>query len=382
MRLTKVYSQYLLPVGLVAGGIIGAGVFALPFAFNLSGLGIGFFYLATAVIAYCVIHLMYADVIVRTPGQHRFVGYAQKYLGGRATLLAIFVAIVEMIFVLTIYLILAQSFLALVVPTAWPAARLIAFWLFGSVAIFWKLRQLALSELLVTVGIVAIIAVLAGLGLSNPEHLAQVPILGTGGALLVSLPAILFALGGRFIIPALVNYARGAGGDVHSVIRRGVLWGTMIPGAVYGLFVLGVLAISPAVSEDAVGGLIGYVSPLVLAVIGVLGILTLWSSYIIAGLDVYDTLRYDVKLPPLARLAVVIGAPIGLYYAGFNSFLSLVSFTGGVFLSFEGLLIILMWRAVNRSQPSVLFKNRHRLAVPFLVAIFITALFAVIFSGL
>ena len=109
----KFYRDFLLPTGLLAGTIIGAGVFALPYTFKTAGLSVGFFYLALAAAMYCLIHLFYADMIVRTPGEHRFVGYAKIYLGRPAFWQAIAMSVLEMVLVMTIYLLLSVSFLNL-----------------------------------------------------------------------------------------------------------------------------------------------------------------------------------------------------------------------------------------------------------------------------
>src|SRR3990170_1628515 len=108
MILTKI-KQFLLPFGLLAGTIIGAGVFSLPYLFKFSGFALGFFYLALASFAYVVLYRMYADIIRETPGDHRFVGFARIYLGRYASWLAFLIAVVEGVLVLTIYLILSQS---------------------------------------------------------------------------------------------------------------------------------------------------------------------------------------------------------------------------------------------------------------------------------
>ena len=100
------FKSFLLPTGLLAGTIIGAGIFALPYVFAKAGLVAGFFYLALGGIAYTVVHLMYADVIMRTRSAHRFPGYAGLYLGRFGFILAVLIGVLEMILVMTIYLIL------------------------------------------------------------------------------------------------------------------------------------------------------------------------------------------------------------------------------------------------------------------------------------
>lgn len=349
-----------LAIGLLSGGIIGAGVFSLPYAFQLAGLLTGFFYLAIATGVYIVLHVMYADVIMKTPGEHRFVGLAKTHLGRGAGLFAVLMGVVQMIFVLTIYLVLSKSFLSLVVSFGNDAQHIFFFWLLGSIAIFFNLRKIALSELLITLSIIAIIAVVFFLGAAHGDRLSAIPALSESRFWLIPLPAILFALSGRVVIPAVIRFLRERGsGDDRRKLFKVILWGTVIPAIVYGLFVIGVLGLSAKVTEDAVSGLVGGLSSWLMWGIGVLGFLSLWSSYILVGLDVYETVRFDLGLRRPARLALVVLTPLLLYAAGFTSFLGLVSFVGGVFLVLEGFFVIAMYRKAH--QLPGFFAGPHRL---------------------
>ena len=68
------YKNFILPAGLLAETIIGAGMFALPYVFQKSGIGLGLFYLFFFGLVSILIHLMYADIILRTSENHRFAG--------------------------------------------------------------------------------------------------------------------------------------------------------------------------------------------------------------------------------------------------------------------------------------------------------------------
>ncbi len=105
----------ILPTGLLAATIIGAGIFALPYTFEKAGIITGLFYLVIFAGVFTLIHLMYADVIIKTEGFHRFVGYAEIYLGNIGKWLTVSVTVIGMIFVLVIYLILSISFINLIV---------------------------------------------------------------------------------------------------------------------------------------------------------------------------------------------------------------------------------------------------------------------------
>ena len=142
----------IFQVSLLAGTIIGAGVFALPFVFNTVGVGAGFFYLVLGAIVFTIIHLMYADVVMRTAGEHRFLGYAGIYLGRQSFLPILLMTVVETVFVLAIYLILSKSFSQLVNFPGGDLEAVLFFWFVSSLSIFLGLRKIAILELLATAG--------------------------------------------------------------------------------------------------------------------------------------------------------------------------------------------------------------------------------------
>ncbi len=375
--MVKFYKNFLVPTGLLAGTIIGAGIFALPYTFKISGLSTGFFYLLIGTFIYCLVHLFYADIIVRTPGEHRFVGYAKIYLGRGAFWLAIAMSVLEMIFVMTIYLLLSVSFLNLVLTSAEPIVKLLLFWALASVAIFLSLRKLAFAEFLIAWGMIAIIILIFVFGISHLNNITIEDFQLNLSKIILPLGPILFALGGRVAIPALVKYFKIPGiGHQRHLLKRAIIAGTVIPAIVYGLFVLGILGLSKQVSQDSVSGLIGQVSPVFLAVLGILGILALWSSYIGVGSDINTTLLYDLKFPRSARLLLVIVGPLLLYFLSSQNFINLVGLAGGIFLPLEGIFMVVMWLIANKrlTKKSELLNNGKILGAIIATIVFVIAL--------
>ena len=163
------------------------------------------------------------------------------------------------------------------------------------------------------------------------------------------------------------------------------MWGTIAPAVVYAVFVLGVLLLSGAVSEDAISGIAGALPRWALLVIGALGVISLWSSYIVIGMDVKDILSYDFRAPKIVSALLVVIAPMALFMAGFQSFLALVGVAGGVFLALEGIFIVAMWKraASLTSAPSLFFKKMPAAALYCLAAVFtLGMIYEIIKSGM
>lgn len=368
------------PIGMLAGAIIGAGVFSLPFVFERAGIITGLCLLAVGATTYTLLHLMYADILLGSHGQHRFVGYVRRYLGVGWSYGAIMVAVVEMVCVLTIYLILSISFVQILAPGVSPLVALLIFWALGSLTMFVRLRRLAAIETMVTVGIIAIMAALLAVGIYAGSGIGNEPLIRFD-SLLFPLAAILFSLSGRVALPPLINYFKLRGAVRTAEVRTAVIWGTVLPAISYAVFVIAVLAFAGPASEDAITGILAYLPGWLVIGLGTLGFLTLWSSYIVVGLDVHDTLKYDLATPTWMRLCVVVVAPVVLYVAGFTGFVSLVSFVGGLFLVVEGVAIIVLWRLAKAQGNLAGLIHVPRPALLFLWAVFILALLGALEVG-
>jgi len=366
----EIYRNIILPASILSGTIIGAGMFSLPFVFKEVGLPTGLFYLLFFSSVYIFIYLLYADLILRTEGEHRFVGYARMYLGNIGFWISLLIGLVQLFFVLTIYLILAPSFSGLFIGDDY-IYQLLAFWLLGSLAILFNTRRIALLEFLIVAGITAIIFSIFGFGLGglsetfysywNKLDLSKFLVAGP----------ILFALSGALAVPELIAYFRESGAPA-SFIKKSLIVGSVLPAVAYLAFVLGVLGLSGMVSEDAVSGLVSQVPVVVLVLSGILGFLSLISSYIVVGLNARRILEYDLLLPGWVSRASVIAIPIIFYLSGFQNFITAVTFVGSIFLPLESIFIIFMWLKADQlsGKPRVLVGNITRASIPVLLMVF------------
>lgn len=330
----------LLPASILAGTIIGAGMFSLPFIFNQAGFFAGLFYLTVFSSFYIFIYFLYAEVILNTSGEHRFVGYARIYLGKPGFWAALLFGLLELFFVLTIYLILAPSFLNLIYSGG-AVYQLLIFWVLGSAAILSGTRKIAFTEFLIVIGMMAIIALIGWLGLVGFQ-LPEFSLENFNLRQWTAAGPILFALSGAVVIPEVVSYFKELGAG-FSYLKPSLALGGILPAIAYLIFIVGVLGLSPVVSEDAVSGLAMAAPAPVLVLIGVLGFLSLISSYIAIGLNARRVLEYDLALNQNLSKFLIVFLPITLYFLGFNNFIPAVTFVGLIFLPLEIIFIILMW---------------------------------------
>lgn len=348
----------ILPIGILAGSVIGAGIFSLPYVFSQVGVLNGLIYLAIATTAVAVSHHFYAEVVMKSGVNHNFVNYSRYYLGEIGYWLAILMSIAQMLLVLVVYLILSQSFFQLVIAHS-SFTTLIVFWLIGSTAVFFSLKRLAGIESAIVASIVAITLVIFFRSLPELPALEwnKTPLSVNG--FLTAIGPLFFALGGRTAIVEMVRFTKKP-----RLIRKTAILGTMLPAMAYALFAIAVVALSPVVSEDAVSGIV--LNQWLLMGVGILGLLSILSSYMVIGFDVNDILDVDLKWKKIARMALVVSAPIILYLVGFQNFLWLVSFTGGVFGVLTFIFIILMWMKAT-GRFSLKSDRRSPLAIILLI---------------
>jgi len=350
------------PAWLLAGAIIGAGIFALPFVFEKAGTLTGLIYLAVFEFVFVLVHLMYADIIAKTDladgtlanteSRHYFSGYARIYFGKFGFWLAVFSSVFGLFLTLVAYLALSASFLNLIFPSSFNVLNIVIFWFLGSVAIFLGIRKMSFLELFITSGVIFVSILVFIFGAADFGRIISMPVFNLKNFFL-PYGVILFALSGRVAIPAVINYFKKTNQSVSGA-GKSIILGTLIPALVYALFVFGVLGLSGIVSEDAVSGLIGVASPLILSLIGIFALVSLWDSYFIVSMDIRNSLRCDLKFPKVIAGAAVVILPLLFYFFGLREFLKLAGLIGGVFIAFEGAFICLMWlKSLKRKTEGI-----------------------------
>ncbi|MHB9019861.1 MAG: aromatic amino acid transport family protein [Minisyncoccota bacterium] len=367
------YKNILLPASILAGSIIGAGIFSLPFVFNKFGLLAGFISLIVFAFIYALIYFIYADIVLRTEGEHRFIGYSKIYLGKFGFWTAIFIGLIQLLLVLTVYLILAPSFTQLIFGGSY-VAHLIFFWLIGSLMTLFNTRKIAWFEFLVVSGIFFIIALVFFFGIKNTD-LSFVQNFNFNINSLGLVGAVIFALSGVMVVPEVVAYFRESASPLK-FLKRSLLLGSFLPALAYIIFVLGILGISKNVSVDSVSGLAGYAPEWLLIFLGCLGFLSLTSSYVLVSLNTRHIFEYDFSLPADLSKFLVGFIPLAFYFLGIKGLTEVISFTGSIFIPLEIIILILIWLKANKLRPTNDFFDSGitKAVTPFLLAVFFIVL--------
>lgn len=330
-----------LGVILLAGTIIGAGIFSLPFIFSKIGLLAGLAYLFFFTIVYGLVHLMYARILEKQEANHQFFYLAHKYFPRSLANLASFAIIGELIFVLLVYLVLAPAFFQYVWPAPWLILMLV-FWLASSIFIFVRSKVMAWADLISILCMFGIIGLVFWVGRGQ---MLAVPLFQKLDFSLLLLPfgPLLFSLAGRPAIHKIMELRQRS--DGHFPLKSVIFWGTAIPSLVYLFFIVSVLRLQPAPTDDVFTGL-AFLPSWVLLSLGLMGLLSLWDSYFMIGANLKDLLLFDLKYPRWLVYVLVLFLPLALYFSGLQNFLLVIGLAGGLFLALEGVFVGAMWRRV------------------------------------
>ena len=332
--------------------IIGAGMFALPYIFSQAGFLVGFGYLAVFAVVFSMLHLMYAEVIESTPGDHRLVGYIKIHLGKAGEYLSFVTTILGFIITLLIYLVLGSQFLNAIHNFSSPSTPLMIFWAIATLPVLFNVSKAADLGFFITLGKIIIIFSIFFIGVKSFD-----PNLLTINTSNIFLPysTVLFALYGRAAISSIRTYFK----DNHLDRKKfypAIILGTITSAILYGLFTVGVAGISNGnISADTISGLTSV--PAVLLATALLGLLSFLTSYLFIGLELREIFIEDLKFKKVFSYLAVIFIPLLLYFLGLNNLVGLMGLAGGVFISLEAMLVTLMWVKVKKPSTLIMISS-------------------------
>jgi len=351
----------ILTIGVLAGTTIGAGMFALPYVASRVGLVPFFAYLVVLGVFVAGAHYLYWLVLEKTGKSDNLVGFARTYLGKNIARIAFVAIVFGLALTLSIYILLGARFLGRVLPLQ-PDLALILFWLAVSIPLAFQLRRLVRVELVVTglmiLGLLAIV-------FARPFSLQALPAF-THHDFFFAFGPVLFALAGW---TALEPMWRSHNVAVHPLRRPFIMLGlgTLFCGALYALFVVGIASVSTTLAPDVFVGLT-FLPPWYLAVLLLLGLCAIVTSYLPMSLEVKKGLTTGLKWPPSLAISAVLFTPYIIVLLGLDNILVLIDLVGGIFLAIQYLIILFVARRVLQLH------GVRRFALDVIAAVFFLAI--------
>lgn len=334
--------QFLEAIGVIGGMIIGSGMFALPYAVNVSGAIWGMVTAVVALIAVLGIHLAYGEVVLNTEERHRLPGYARYYFGRGVGRLSAVLQVIGFNIALLIYAELAGIFLDILFGGGNFLWTMVFFVGVSLILFFQNIERIGFINFILAIPLI-LITVLISLLAYRSGSAGNIPLYGTDK--FFSFGIFVFALAGLSVIADAKEIFKG---EAAAKLRSAVIWGTVLPFILYILFIFGILsAVDGAASQDAISGLSGILGEGVVKLGAIVGILAVFTSFLALGFDVKQIYELDLKIPKFASWAILISLPLGLYLSGADDIVKLISIAGGVFVAFDGLIVIFILRKLR-----------------------------------
>lgn len=362
-------------IALIVTGTIGAGVLGVPYAIAQVGLGLGMIYIIVIGLLMTGMNLLIGEIVVRTKERLHLPGLAHKYLGKSGRILMATILYSMLFGVLTVYIIGQGEALSALMggdPQVWS----ILFFLFGSLIIILGLRTAKKAEFFLGLGILGVVILIALFSSVHIEldHLQYVDL----ADLLLPYGVLLFAYHGATGLPEAHSLLDKKNGYFH----RAVLLSGLIIMAVYALFTFVVVGVTGRfTTEIATIGLGETVGPIMLIFGNLFAVLAMGTSYIMAGLALRDSMKWDFGMHHGLATALTCIVPFFVYIFGIKSFVALIDVIGGVFVSLElFLLLLIYWKAKQLGDlPPGKYKVHHAavLAACILVALAIGVIYSV-----
>ncbi len=341
-------NHFLVALGIFSNTIIGVGLFGLP----LLALNVGFWtiVLGFGVLGLVVIllHLCFAEVMINTPGSHRFPGYVKSHLSNRYVYLAYFSTGVGLVGGMIAYLLIGGRFLSAFLSYRMPINSIqgsFLFLIFGAALIYVGGRALARVEL----GALAIFGII--LGWFSVKAWPLIEVVNLSGLSLnkffIPFGVIIFSLWGMSSLPEARERLNGS----PDKLRKLIIIGVLLPIAIYIAFIILTLGVSGgSVTEDALIGLKPFIGPRIMQFGFLLGLLTTFTSYIMFGLTLKKVLIRDIGINHFLSWIISVFLPIGIMLLGVSSFLVILGLVGAIGLGIDGLLILKLYKKVSNGK--------------------------------
>jgi len=339
--------RFFNALAMLIGTIIGAGIFGLPYV----AAKIGFFPVIIYLIAISAIvtltHLLYGEVVLRTRGKHRLVGYAEIYLGKWGKRAATLSVALGSYAALLIYIILSGVFLFGFLGDflgGSPAVYSIVVFLASFLFIARGIKIVSWVESFLSFLLIAAIFIFLAKG-SFLVNAANFGLASDWSQFFLPYGVLLFALTGGSVIPDLAAVLD----DDERRLKKTIIIGTLIPAIIYLLFIAVVFGITgAATAPDAISGLKNIYGDGFVKIGALVGFLAVITSLLAFGINLKKTFEYDHKFSEDASLLLALLVPFAIFLTGFDDFIRVIGFSGAVMGGLDGILIILMYQKADR----------------------------------
>jgi amino acid permease len=347
--LKDLFKNYIYPIAVFSGGMIGVGFLSLPYIAMQTGIWLMLLYFLVLTGLIVGINLIFCQISLKTPDFKRFPGFVEYYLGKWAKFFTMLLIILADLGAFLIYLIIGGQFLTSVFQPLFSGNILtyvLIYFFIASIIIYFDIKVVARAEFWVVVLLFVSLFLIFIQGFSHIK-LSNIFLAGSGGFNSFFLPygALLFALWGIVgLIPEVEEMLRGNKKRLKTIVAIS----TIIISVFYLLFVFLILGITgKQTDQTALQGLKSFLPNVLVSISLLMGALATFTAFITQGIILKKTLMFDLKIKHWQAFVMTCCPPLILFLIGLRSFIPLLSFVGGIFLGIDGILILMMYKKIR-----------------------------------
>jgi tyrosine-specific transport protein len=356
-------------VATLVGAVIGAGVLGIPYVVAQAGFLTGLLTIILLGTVVLLINLSVGEVVLRTKGNHQLTGYAERYLGKKGKFLFTVTMAVGIYGALLAYIIGVGEALNAIFNLN-PFWLSLGFFVFASSLIYFGLKSVAKSELILTSAVITLILIISFVaffsGKMNIGNLSEFNLMN----LFIPYGVILFAFIGAAAVPEVGEILK----KDKKLMKKSLIIGSLIPLSMYVIFALGVVGVfGRKVTEIATVGLGLEFGTLIVIFANLFAIFAMTTSFLALGLALRDMYDYDYGISKCTSWILACFVPLILFLFGFKNFINVIGTTGVLAGGVEGVLIVfLLWNAKKKGQRKPEYSlNLGKVLGIFMIAVFV-----------
>ena len=346
-------AQYLGAIATLTGCMIGAGIFALPYAVAQAGFLTGLFIILLLGIGTLIIHLYVGEVCLRTHGTFPLTTLAGFYRGNQSKIAMRTAMILGIYGGLIAYIIGEGHTISSLTGLSPFIGILIFLTIFGAI-LYFDVNVLGRVELII-VSLIALLTIgLFSFSMSSvsPHNLA----LFEPSQLFAPFGVVLFAYAG---VVAIVEMKEEIGDDPKKM-KSAIIIGSGIPIVLYTLFAFVVVGVTgESTTPVATVGLAEAIGGHALVFGNLFVIAAMGTSFLTNSFALKEVFWHDYGFSKNASWALVLFPPALIAISGLSDFISTLDITGALASGMIYILAVLMHRnAKHHGSSNLIYSIR------------------------
>jgi tyrosine-specific transport protein len=348
--------NYFKAIAILAGTVLGAGIFTVPFVIQKAGILSILIYFPLLHGVQLTLHLIYAEIVLATKEKHRMVGYVGIYFNGFYKKIAFLISLLGKNGTLVAYIILGGMFLHQLLGPFW-GGNLVFYttllFIIETTIVLLGLKMIAKAEVFLTVLLVIAIGALSWrsfghLNVGNYELL-------NFKNLLMPYGAIFFAIGGQAAIPEICQLLQ----NEKRKIRSAIIWGTFLPVALIAFFAFLMIGVTGAnTTPDVLAGLANQLDSWIMVLALLFGLLAVVTSYIVISQSLKEIYWWDEGINKYLAWFLATTIPFGIYLIGVNDLIAVIGLTGAITGGLYGIILISIYLKVqDKKRRRLVYKK-------------------------